>query len=82
MRGGSTAALQLTERFTRESPEILRYQVTVNDPATWTRPWTYEVPMQRNPAQVFEYACHEGNFSLATILIGARETEAAAAASH
>ncbi len=82
MRGGSTAALQLTERFTREAPEILRYQVTVNDPATWTRPWTYEVPMQRNPAQVFEYACHEGNFSLATILIGARETEAAAAASH
>ena len=63
MRGGSTAALQLTERFTRESPEILRYQVTVNDPATWTRPWTYEVPMQRNPAPVFEYACHEGNFS-------------------
>ena len=78
MRGGSTAALQLTERFTRESPDVLIYEVTVNDPETWARPWTYQVPMRRNPSPVFEYACHEGNFSMAVILTGARGKEAAA----
>ncbi len=78
MRGGSTAALQLTERFTRESPDVLIYEVTVNDPETWARPWTYQVPMRRNPSPVFEYACHEGNFSMAVILTGARGKEATA----
>ena len=71
MRGGSTGDLELVERFTRQSDHVLLYEVTVNDPTTWTRPWTYEVPMLRNPAPVFEYACHEGNYSMAVILAGA-----------
>ena len=75
MRGGATADLRLVERFTRESPGVLLYEVTVDDPSTWTAPWRYEVPMQRNPAPVFEYACHEGNYSMAVILAGALEGE-------
>ncbi|MYH29810.1 MAG: hypothetical protein F4137_13365 [Acidobacteria bacterium] len=75
MRGGATADLQLTERFTRASPEVMLYEVTVNDSSTWTAPWTYEVPMQWNPAPIFEYACHEGNYSMAVILAGALESE-------
>ena len=79
MRGGSTADLELVERFTRESDEILLYEVTVDDPSTWSRPWTYQVPMQANPDPVFEYACHEGNYGMETILVGARQREAEAA---
>jgi hypothetical protein len=71
MRGGASADLQLTERFTRQSPDVLVYEVTVDDPTTWTQPWTYELPMQLNPNPVFEYACHEGNYSMAVILAGA-----------
>ena len=78
MRGGASADLHLTERFTRVSPDVLLYQVTVNDPTTWTRPWTYEVPMQRNSEPVYEYACHEGNYSMEVILTGARTQEAEA----
>ena len=82
LRGGSTAELRLTERFIRESPEILRYEVTVDDPSTWTRPWTYEVPMQLNPDPIYEYACHEGNYGMETILVGARQREAEEAAAR
>ena len=76
MRGGASADLRLTERFTRASSDVLLYEVTVDDPTTWTAPWKYEVPMQWNPAPVFEYACHEGNYSMAVILAGALEGEA------
>ena len=80
-RAGSTGAgLRLTERFTRVSPDILLYEATIDDPAVWSRPWTYEVPMQWNHQPVFEYACHEGNYGLYNILAGARAAEAAAAA--
>jgi len=78
MRGGSTGDLELVERFTRQSDHVLLYEVTVNDPSTWSRPWTYEVPMQANPDPIFEYACHEGNYGMETILVGARQREAAA----
>ena len=71
MRGGATKDLEITERFTRESTDILVYEVTVNDPSTWTMPWTYQVPMQLNPNPIFEYACHEGNYSMAVLLAGA-----------
>ena len=73
MRGGATKDLEITERFTRESTDILVYEVTVNDPSTWTTPWTYQVPMQLNPNPIFEYACHEGNYSMAVLLAGALE---------
>ena len=84
MRGGASADLNLTERFTRVSPRILMYEATIDDPATWTRPWKYEVPMQWNPEPLYEYACHEGNYAMEVILAGARaaEAEAAAAASR
>ena len=71
MRGGATKNLEITERFTRESTDILIYEVTVNDPTTWTTAWTYQVPMQLNPDPIFEYACHEGNYSMAVLLAGA-----------
>ena len=63
--------LKLTERFTRADADTLLYRVTVDDPTTWTRPWTYEVPMQWNPHPLYEYACHEGNYGLYNILSGA-----------
>ena len=75
MQGEAGEHLTLTERFTRADGDTLLYRVTVDDPTTWTRPWTYEVPMQRNPEPIYEYACHEGNYGLYNILAGARSTE-------
>jgi hypothetical protein len=66
----------LTERFTPVSPTRLQWQVTIADPDTWTRPWTYTMPLTRDDGQqVFEYACHEGNRGLEHILKGARSEE-------
>jgi hypothetical protein len=77
--GRISEALVVTERFTRVSDTLLRYQATVNDPKTWTRPWTYEMPLKRDDAYGFyEYACHEGNYSLFNILSGHRADERAA----
>jgi hypothetical protein len=72
LQGETSEHLTLTERFTRVDADRLVYQVTVDDPTTWTRPWTYEVPMKKNPEPVYEYACHEGNYGLYNILAGAR----------
>ncbi len=79
MRGGSSPDLRLVERFSRPSPDTLVYEVTVRDPRTWTRPWTYTVPMTRNAEPMYEYACHEGNYAMEVILAGARAEERAAA---
>jgi hypothetical protein len=71
--------LRLVERFTPVAPGTLRWEVTVDDPATWTRPWTFAMPLTRDESQpIFEYACHEGNRGLVNILTGARAEEAAA----
>jgi len=67
--------LKLTERFTLRDPKTLVYQFTVEDPATWTRPWTAIVPMQKSAEQIYEYACHEGNIGMIGIMAGAREQE-------
>ena len=75
MRGSSSRDLHLVERFTRVSPETLLYQATVEDPTTWTRPWTYEVPMMKNSEPLYEYACHEGNYGLHNILVGRATTD-------
>ena len=80
MRGASNPNLHLVERFTRVDADTLLYEVTVDDPTTWTRPWTYSVPMTRNPDPIYEYACYEGNYAMETILAGARADEAAAEA--
>ena len=69
---GSTEGLHLTERFTRVDPDSLHYEIVVNDPATWTSPWTAMVPMNKTEQPLFEYACHEGNRGLHNILHNAR----------
>ena len=75
-RGGvTTSDLRLTERFSRASDRTLIYEVTVDDPNAWDRPWTYRLPMTSNDQPLYEYACHEGNYGLYNILAGAREEE-------
>jgi hypothetical protein len=74
---GSGANLRLVERFSRITADVVQYRVTVEDPTTWTRPWTIEVPMVRSEG-LYEYACHEGNYGIVGILSGARAAEKAA----
>ncbi len=77
---GSTENRRLVERFTRSDGDTLIYEFTVTDPDTWTSPWTASVPMRRNDGAMYEYACHEGNYSLEGMLAGARAEERAATA--
>jgi hypothetical protein len=72
---GSSPNLHLVERFTRTDADTLVYQFTANDPTTWVRPWTAEIPMQRTDEQIFEYACHEANYGMTNLLLGARAVE-------
>jgi hypothetical protein len=72
---GSSANLRLTERLTRVDADTLLYEFTVDDPKTWTKPWTAVVPMRKVDAPIYEYACHEGNYALRNILAGARAHE-------
>ena len=72
---GAWEHLTVTERFTRVGPDRLRYQFTVADPTVWERPWGGEYELHALKGQVFEYACHEGNYALPGILAGAREEE-------
>jgi len=72
---GATDSLRLVERFTRVSPEILNYEVTISDPKTWEKPWTILIPVKRSSEQIYEFACHEGNHGMAGILAGARAEE-------
>ena len=76
----TTGSLRLTERLTRVDADTLLYQATVDDPGTWERPWTFEVPMRRLDEDMWEYACHEGHHSMPLMLGGARALEAEAAA--
>ncbi len=76
---GATRHLRLTERFTRADEGTLVYEATLEDPTTWTRPWTFVVPMVRNAGEVYEYACHEGNYYMANMLRAQRAEELAAA---
>ena len=65
--------LKLVERFTPIAPGKLNWEVTVNDPDVWTRPWTFAMTLTKDDSQpIFEYACHEGNYGLLHILRGAR----------
>ncbi len=75
---GSDARLHVVERFTRTSPTTIRYQFTADDPDTWDRPWSAEIPFNATDERTFEYACHEGNYSMANVLRGARADEKAA----
>jgi hypothetical protein len=72
-------AARVTERFTLSDENTILYQFTVDDPKTWTAPWSGEYPMTRVDGPMFEYACHEGNYGLAHNLSGRRAEEKAAA---
>jgi len=76
---GSSENMKLIERFTRVDENTIRYQFTVDDPSTWTRPWSAEVPWAKTIGPLFEHACHEGNYGLGNILAGARAEEKQAA---
>lgn len=76
--GGSAENLTLTERFSRNSEDVLNYEFTMNDPTTWTKPWTAMIPLKAKDEQVFEYACHEANDSLLNMLKGHRYEESQA----
>jgi len=76
---GSGATLHLVERFTRSGKNSVEYRVTVDDPATFTKPWTIELHMRTSEGDLYEYACHEGNYGLHNILEEARDADKAAA---
>ena len=72
---GGSENLVLVERFSRLSPTVLRQEITLTDPDTWTTPWTVELLLDRSTEAIFEYACHEGNYAMPGILAGARAEE-------
>ena len=76
---GSSEQMRLVERFTRTAQDVLMYQVTIDDPAAFTRPWTVELPARRSLEAIYEYACHEANYGLEGILRGHRAEERVAA---
>ncbi len=75
---GNGTTLHLTDRFRRLDDDTLLNEFTVNDPYTWTTPFTAALPMKRGRAPMFEYACHEGNYGMLNLLTGARKAELAA----
>jgi len=73
-------ALRVRERFTRTDADTIQYEATIDDPKTWTRPFTIAFPLKRDPSYgMFEYACHEGNYGLRNILSAARAADRASA---
>ena len=76
---GSADNLHLIERFTRVAPDRINYEVTVNDPKTWIKPWTALIHLTQMKTRIYEYACHEGNEPMIGILAGARAEEKAVA---
>jgi catechol 2,3-dioxygenase-like lactoylglutathione lyase family enzyme len=74
-RNANAETLTLTERFQRVAPDKVRWTVTVDDPATWTKPWTFSLPLTADPNPVPLYECHEGNYGLKNILSAARAEE-------
>src|SRR5215470_7613561 len=74
-RNTVSETLHMTERFKRISADNILYEFTVDDPSTFTRPWTAAIPMTKIPGPLYEYACHEGNYAMEGILAGARTQE-------
>lgn len=74
-----TEKMHVVERFTRTSPDTILYQFTVEDPGTWTKPWSGEMVFGTAPGRIFEYACHEANQSMTNLLSSARNLEKEAA---
>ncbi len=74
---GSTDGLHLIERFTRTDAGTVKYEFTIDDPTTFTKTWKAAIPMARTEEQIYEYACHEGNYGMVNLLSGARVQEKA-----
>jgi len=74
---GASENVKVIERFTRVAPDSILYRFTVEDPSTFTRPFTGEIAMNATKGPIYEYACHEGNYAMPGILAGARADEAA-----
>jgi hypothetical protein len=72
---GASENLKVTERFTRTGPDTIVYKFTIDDPTTFTAPWSGELPFTRIDEMIYEYACHEGNYALSNILGGERAKE-------
>jgi hypothetical protein len=79
---GSADNLHLVERLTRVSPETIHYEITIEDPTIWTRPWTAMIRLKRSPENIFEFACHEGNETVMTGMLGAAHADAKALANR
>ncbi len=72
---GSAENLHLVERFTRIAPDEIRYEMTVDDPTTWTKPWTAVLRLKHTEEKIFEFACHEGNFEIVETMLSASRGE-------
>jgi hypothetical protein len=74
---GGTDKVTMTERFKATAADTVEWSVTFDDPAVWTQPWTFSMPLTRvdDPQQIFEYACHEGNHAMRNILSAARAAD-------
>jgi hypothetical protein len=72
--------LHVIERFQRTADNYVTWTVTFDDPETWTKPWTVEVPLRHSDDAIYEYACHEGNYGMKGILAGARAADVEEAA--
>ena len=72
---GSSENLHVIERFTRVDANTILYRATIDDPSTFSKPWTIEYPFLATPGPVYEYACHEGNYAMTDILGGARKAD-------
>lgn len=83
-QGVSSPKLHIVERWSYQDADTLRWELKVDDPGTWEKPWSMMIPLQRSHEPVYEYACHEGNIGLMGILAGARadEEKAAKEAAH
>ncbi len=77
-RGSNAATLRVTERFTRVARDTIKWTATLEDPATWTRPWTLAMTLTADPQPVMAFECHEGNYGMRNILSAARAEDKAA----
>jgi hypothetical protein len=75
LRISGDANMHLTERFTRVNDNTIQYEFTIDDPTMWIRTWKAMIPLRKIPDQIYEYACHEGNYGMPDILGGARVEE-------
>ncbi len=72
---GSAAGLHVVERLTRVAVDTIRYEMTLSDPTTWTKPWTAEMPLKQSTEKLYEWACHEGNFHMITGMLSAARAQ-------